>query len=200
MTIDPILIDVPVHLRTARLDIVLPRVGTGADNAAAIMETWDQMNEFTRLGGDKAKWAADKAEIDVRQSIANFIERKKLIYQIFARDDGRFLGGIGLHPTWGVPSFTLNYWLRTSAHGHGYMTEAAAAIVHMTFAHLNAVRVEVDHLAHNDQSKKVIKRLGFMFEGVVPCSVKNAKDELYDRWRYHRLNADGLEQNYEIIM
>ncbi|MCA1668710.1 MAG: GNAT family N-acetyltransferase [Thermomicrobia bacterium] len=64
-----------------------------------------------------------------------------------------------------VPSFEIGYWLRQSAEGHGYMSEAVRLATTFLFDRLSAQRVFIRCDARNARSKAVAERLGFTFEG-----------------------------------
>ena len=76
------------------------------------------------------------------------------------------LGGSGFTvSSLAVPSFEIGYWLRQSAEGHGYMSEAVRLITTYLFDNLGAQRVMIRCDARNARSKAVAERLGFPFEG-----------------------------------
>jgi RimJ/RimL family protein N-acetyltransferase len=92
---------------------------------------------------------------------------------IFSRADGAYLGATGFTVrSLAVPSFEIGYWLRQSAEGHGYMSEAVRLITTFLFESLGAQRVCIRCDARNARSKAVAERLGFTFEG---C---NRRDEI----------------------
>ena len=85
---------------------------------------------------------------------------------VFARADGRLLGGAGLHPRdWAARSFEIGYWLRPSATGRGYTREAAAALTRLAFGTLGAERVFIRCDAANTRSARVAEALGYTLEG-----------------------------------
>lgn len=87
---------------------------------------------------------------------------------LFRRDDGRLLGGSGLHRVrWELPSFEIGYWLRDDATGRGYVTEAVAALTWTCFERLAAARVEIYCDPRNVRSADVARRVGFVFEGTL---------------------------------
>jgi RimJ/RimL family protein N-acetyltransferase len=78
------------------------------------------------------------------------------------------MGGMGLHAREpAVPSFEIGYWLAQLAEGHGYMTEAASALVDYTLSALGARRVEIRCNARNTRSAAVAQRLGFTQEALL---------------------------------
>lgn len=85
---------------------------------------------------------------------------------IFHAESGAILGGTGLHVhDWHLPSFEIGYWIRSTAEGKGYVSEAARLLTTFAFEHLHAERVMIRCDARNDRSKRVPERLGFTFEG-----------------------------------
>ena len=84
----------------------------------------------------------------------------------------RALGGVGLEPAEsplaalvGPNAVEGGYWLRADATGHGYATEAIAALAELAFGRLGARRVELRCDARNEPSRRVAERVGFVLEG-----------------------------------
>ena len=87
----------------------------------------------------------------------------------------RVLGGVGLEPAEpplallaGAEGVEAGYWLRADAVGHGYATEATAALAELAFARLGARCVVICHDPTNAPSGGVPRRLGFRCLGTVP--------------------------------
>jgi RimJ/RimL family protein N-acetyltransferase len=95
---------------------------------------------------------------------------------------GRYLGGSGLHRIdWNVGSFEIGYWIRKSAHGMGYVTEATKLLTQFAFEGLHANRVFITVAAPNVRSSAIPKRLGFVHEGTLRNSVRDVEGNLHDR-------------------
>jgi RimJ/RimL family protein N-acetyltransferase len=71
----------------------------------------------------------------------------------------------------GPDALETGYWLRASATGHGYATEAIAALTELAFTSLRMRRVVVCHDPANTASAGVPRRLGFRSLGVVADNV-----------------------------
>jgi RimJ/RimL family protein N-acetyltransferase len=85
---------------------------------------------------------------------------------IFARETGSFLGGAGLHiQSWDIPAFEIGYWIRKSAEGHGYVSEAARLLTTFAFEGLGAQRLVIRCDARNTRSAAIPRRLGYVLEG-----------------------------------
>jgi RimJ/RimL family protein N-acetyltransferase len=109
-------------------------------------------------------------------------------FGVFARETGALLGGLGLHPHhWDVPSFEIGYWLAASAEGHGYITEAATALVNYALRELGALRIEIRCNALNVRSAAVARRLGFAQEALLRHEQRTADGTLRDTLIFARV-------------
>lgn len=123
----------------------------------------------------------EDAEDLCRRRRADFLKRDDLTYALFDRTWGRFLGATGLHrPRWAERIFEIGYFLRTSATGQGYMTEAVIALTEMALSTLHANRVEIWCDAANEASRRVAERAGFTLEGRLRNNDRNNAGELID--------------------
>lgn len=78
----------------------------------------------------------------------------------------RFVGGSGLHPrNWDIPFFEIGYWVRHTAEGKGYVSEAVKLLTDYAFGALYARRVMIRCDERNIRSAAVAERLGFVREG-----------------------------------
>lgn len=112
---------------------------------------------------------------------ARWLLREGFFWGIFLHDSGHFLGGLGFRiDPWESRSIALTYWLRQSAEGRGYMTEAIRLLTEYLFTHLGAQRVEIRCDARNQRSTAIARKLGFQEEGCL---------------RNNRMAADGVLEN-----
>ena len=78
----------------------------------------------------------------------------------------RYLGGTGFHPRdWDIGYFEIGYWIRASAEGRGYVTEAVRLLTDFVFHTLKANRLEIRCDELNVRSAAIPRRLGFVEEG-----------------------------------
>ncbi len=61
----------------------------------------------------------------------------------------------------------LGYWIGVPFWGHGYATEAAAAMVDYGFTILGLDRIDAHYLAGNEASGRVLQKVGMRQEGVL---------------------------------
>lgn len=114
----------------------------------------------------------------IARAQARYLLREAFDLGLFDRQSGALLGGIGLHPhDWNIGYVEIGYWLRTSAEGHGYMTEAVRALTSYAFASLSAHRVQIRCDARNERSAAVAVRAGYLQEAHL---------------RNHRRGQDGI--------
>ena len=118
-------------------------------------------------------WADSHQSIEeTREWLGRAIEKSMLREDMFVgmwqTETGRYLGGTGLHPrNWEIPSFEVGYWLRKSAEGRGYVTEAVQLLVDFAFTELKAQRIEIRCDERNVRSTAVARRLGFKQEALL---------------------------------
>jgi RimJ/RimL family protein N-acetyltransferase len=192
---DPLLLDLPETIRTARLELRPPRAGDGPAWLDALRESLPELRRH--LGW--LPWVAsdptpDSAEVHCRTAQANFIARKDFLFLLLEPASGRVLGAGGLHrPVWSTPKVEVGYWCRTSCHGRGYVTEAVSALVDYAFMQLDAVRVELVTDAANAASRHVAERSGFTLEGVLRQERRAPDGSLRDTCMYSRLRAAAAE-------
>ena len=175
----PILRDLPNEIVGERVFVRPLRAGDGA-------ALWEAVDESREQIGPWLPWVAkiicpNDSEGAARRGAARWQTREDLMVGIWERATGRYLGGSGLHRiAWEVPCFEIGYWLRTSAWGKGYVSETVRLLTGFAFETLEAKRVEIRCDASNDRSLAVPKRLGFVEEGRLRNSARDAAGALRD--------------------
>lgn len=101
----------------------------------------------------------------IARSMAHWLLREVIGAALWDARTGRYVGGSGLHPrNWDIGFFEIGYWVRASAEGQGYITEAVKLQTDFAFAHLGANRVMIRCDARNTRSAAVPRRLGYVEE------------------------------------
>ncbi|MHB8284757.1 MAG: GNAT family N-acetyltransferase [Caulobacteraceae bacterium] len=122
----------------------------------------------------------------------SFGRRQRLQYAVVG-DDNRVLGGCALeHIDWDALTFQLGYWLRKSASGYGYATDAARLLTRMAFQDLRGARVSIWTEAENTKSIGVAQRLSFTLEGRLRSERLNSLGKLQDTLVFACTNADQV--------
>jgi RimJ/RimL family protein N-acetyltransferase len=189
---DPVLIDIPERLDGERTVLLAPRAGVGAELAVVIGQSLSHLRPWMPWAQDTP--TAESSELVVRRMQADFIARRDLTYQLYARradgSPGRLLGGTGLHRMdWTVRRFEIGYWIRPEAAGRGHVTEAAKLLTTMAFDLLAARRVEIRCDARNAKSRAVAERCGFELEGILRNEALGVDGHPRDTAVYSRIKA-----------
>ncbi len=168
--IDPVLLDVPERLDGERTVLLAPHPGLGAEFAVVITQSLSHLRPWMPWAQEAP--TAETSETVVRKMQADFIARRDLCFQIYARkpdgSPGRLLGGTGLHRMdWTVRRFEIGYWIRPEAAGQGHVSEAVKLLTVMAFDKLAARRVEIRCDPRNAKSRAVAERGGFELEGIL---------------------------------
>jgi ribosomal-protein-serine acetyltransferase len=115
-------------------------------------------------------------EARLRAYVASFDAGREWLFAVFRADAGRLVGGVSLHPRTAamrVPAaeadrVEIGYWLRRTATGHGFVTEAADGLLALTPGLPGHGHVELRCDPRNGPSIAVARRLGFRHVGDVP--------------------------------
>ena len=78
----------------------------------------------------------------------------------------------------------IGYWVGEPFARHGFMREAAVAVVHHAFTRLDLSRIEAACLPENKASRGLLEATGFKYEGVAQSYL-----QIDGRWRTHVLYA-----------
>ncbi|HSI55721.1 MAG TPA: GNAT family N-acetyltransferase [Ramlibacter sp.] len=188
---DPLLLDLPMAIQTARLALRPPREGDGQALYEGIVETLPALRQFLAslpwVGGEQSP---QLSEAWARNASANFIARKDFPFLMFTRDTGELVGAIGLHrPEWTVPKVEIGYWCRASRSGQGLVIEGVSAIIDYAFEHLRALRLEIVTDEENLASRQVALRCGFTLEGTQRHERRAPDGSLRNTCLYGRLRA-----------
>ncbi|MGH2448390.1 MAG: GNAT family N-acetyltransferase [Chloroflexota bacterium] len=186
---DAILLDLPEQLVGERV-IVRPMRDEDAEGMfEAVQESVDRIRPWM-IWSDQYHQPSD-ALAYIRRCRGNWVTREDIPLGIFERETGRFLGGTGLHPrNWSVPYFEIGYWVRSSAEGHGFVTDAVKLILRYAFEGLGANRVLIRCNSLNKRSIAIPERLGFVAEGILRNVERDTSGSLADMRFYAMTPAD----------
>ncbi|GAA1984405.1 GNAT family protein [Microbacterium pumilum] len=152
----------PVTLRTARLVLSPP---TLADAAAITDAAQDPVvPRWTTL---PSPYALSDAEGFIAKAAAGWDAETELNWAI--RADDHWVGMLGLHRLERGGAAEIGYWMAAAARGHGYLTEAAGAVIDFAFDSdgLALERIEWRAVVGNVPSARAARALGFRYEGLV---------------------------------
>jgi RimJ/RimL family protein N-acetyltransferase len=164
---EPILLNVPGELLTARLLLRAPRAGDGERVNAAIRDSVDELLPWMPWMHPQVPQPHD-TELWCRRAAVKFLAREQFHFNLYLKGTDTCLGACGMHRlNLQVPWVEIGYWLRTPYMRQGYMAEALSAGTEFAFHTLRAVRVEVRCDASNVRSTRVAERAGFELEGTL---------------------------------
>ncbi len=185
---DPLLLDFPDSFETERLLIRPPQRADAQILYEAVKESQAELDQW--MLWSKNYTLEDSIQY-TRRALAQFIMRENLAMTIWRKADLHFVGNTGLHAiNWEQRKFEIGYWLRTSAYGQGYMTEAVNGLTRFCFEELEATRVEIRCDADNDRSAAVARRAGYTQEAHLRSEGLNTAGVLSDTLIFGMLRAD----------
>ncbi len=191
--IEPVLIDLPMPIRTPRLTIRPKQVGDGAITASAVMETWEELNQWMRWAENRDAFTAELMEIRNRHVMASFLLRESVELIGIETQTNEAVVWCGLHDIdWQARQCDTGYWVRKSAQGRGLATETANAMLRYAFGALGMQRVGLTHSIGNEPSRRIAQKLGFALEGIQRRGNLLPSGKVVDRYCYALFDTAGL--------
>ncbi|HEY6284593.1 MAG TPA: GNAT family N-acetyltransferase [Ktedonobacteraceae bacterium] len=152
------------ELRGERVLVRPYREGDAQALFEAMNESRDHLRPWMPFADEHQ--TVDESRHWIIQQMAHWLLRDDLALSIWEQSTGRYLGGTGLYPhDWEIGYFEIGYWLRTSAEGYGYVTEAVRLLTNFALDSLKANRLEICCDELNTRSAAIPKRLGYVLEG-----------------------------------
>ncbi len=185
----PLLRDLPDEWKSERLVLRRWRDEDAQALYDAIIESREHIRPWMPWA-DTYQTVDDAVEFVRRQS-GHWSLHEHVGTGIFVRESSVLLGSVGFHlRDLNIPFFEIGYWLRQSAEGRGYMTEAVRTITRFLFDDMGAERVMIRCDARNVRSKAVAERLGFPFEGTMRHDTLDPTGTIRDSLVYAMIRDD----------
>jgi len=162
----PILIPLFEELRGERVAVMPFK----EEDAQSLHEAIEESREHLRpwMSFWNGHQTVDESREWINEQRAEWILRRSMKCGVFDVASGRYVGEVRLVPrNWDIPSFEIGYWLRTSAEGKGYISEAVRLVTDFALDKLGAKRVEILCQDDNERSANVARRLGYVYEGLL---------------------------------
>lgn len=171
-------------LLTRRLTLRPPAL-PDAEDIALGLNNWNVARMLTRVPypywpADAQEWIAGLG--DKPEDLVFTIHRERLIGVVSIESDGN-------EPP------VLGYWLGERWHGHGYMTEAAEALIAHAFATRDVGAITSSAFADNPASMRVQEKLGFVMTGARQ-TWSNSRQAQVPAWTT-RLTRTAFEKSRE---
>ena len=154
-----------------------------------LLRTWqlEDLNDLYEYAsnpevGPKAGWKPHESLEESERILQSFINGDEVV-AIVNKENNKVIGSLGLHGDGkrnASGSKMLGYVLSRDYWGRGLMTEAVQAILKYAFEELALELISVYHYPFNEQSKKVILKSGFQYEGTIRHASRIFNGEIYD--------------------
>lgn len=144
--------------------------------------------------GPRAGWKPHETRAQSLAIIRMFLADDN-VWAIERKSDGRVIGSLGLHrDKWrNLPDVkTIGYVLAKDCWGQGYMAEAVEEVIRHGFCELNLRLMSISHYTFNDQSRRVIEKCGFAYEGTLRQTFLRYDGAVFDESVYSLLKEDWL--------
>lgn len=92
--------------------------------------------------------------------------------------------------------YVMGYWLGKEYWGNGIVVEAGKRLLQYAFDELKAYMVSISHFPFNTQSKRVIEKLGFVYEGRFRESFLMYTGAVYDEVCYSMKKEEYEQLNH----
>lgn len=119
--------------------------------------------------GPSAGWPPHKNKEESVFILRRFIQNGD-VWAIVDKETKKVIGSFGLHEEKkraDTNTKMIGYVLHEDYWGKGLMSEAVAAVLRYAFETLCLEMVSVYHYPHNNRSRRVIEKNGFVFEGTL---------------------------------
>lgn len=160
--------DFPFQIKTERLVLERPFPAT----FELAEELYDVVNQSRAHLAEWLPWAetlnsAEDEFVCLKSYEQKWNEQTGFAYLIRKKDTGELLGVVDLvHVNQKYMSTEIGYWLKESACGHGYMTEAVLGLEKEAFKQ-GFHRIVIGNDTENLKSANVAKNAGYHLDGIM---------------------------------
>ena len=141
-----------------------------------ILRAWEKsdLHDFYEYArgegvGEKAGWNHHQSIGESQRILDSFIRNKKT-FALVLKENGKVIGSLGLEPrdedaglTEELQGREVGYVLSKDYWGRGLMPEAVQAVIRYCFDVPNYDYLTCGHFDHNDRSRRVVEKCGFVF-------------------------------------
>lgn len=137
--------------------------------------------------GNNAGWKPHEDLEESREILHSLFIGQEHVWAIVLKETQQLIGSIGLLPD---PKRENNhvrmvgYWLDESHWGKGYMNESLQAVIRYGFEQLRLNLITANCYPHNIRSQEVLKRNGFIYEGILHQAEITYNGNVYDHQCY----------------
>lgn len=132
--------------------------------------------------GPNAGWEPHKDKEVSLKILQSFIKKDE-VRAIVYKENGKVIGSLGVHndkKREGIRAKMIGYVLSETYWGKGLMSEAVKEIIKRLFEEENIDVISCYHYPFNIQSKRVIEKCGFKYEGTLRLASEIFDGSIYD--------------------
>ncbi len=126
-------------------------------------------------GVSYASFGATKAQMDFYNELLS--NETGIWWAICQKQNHQFIGACGFN-NWMKEhrKAEIGFWLLPEFQQKGYMSEAVKKVIEYGFTEMNLHRIEAIIETGNDNSSKLLRKMGFAYEGTnKECEIKNGR-------------------------
>lgn len=113
-----------------------------------------------------------------RKSVGFFMNSEE-VWAIVLKENNKAIGAMFLCDTNRHEDYKeMEYVLSEDYHNKGYMTEAVKCMLEYAFSELNLLIIAICHYPFNVESKRVIEKCGFTYEGTLRKYSRDLEDSV----------------------
>ncbi|RXK82795.1 GNAT family N-acetyltransferase [Filimonas effusa] len=117
-----------------------------------------------------------------------FEHKSQFFFAIRLKEDGEFIGGIGLVPDQRHKRAEIGYWLAEPFWNRNILTEAAMAVIDFGFNAMELNKITAHYLEGNPASGRVMQKCSMEKEGEL-------KEHIYKDERFYDIEIYGLTRS-----
>lgn len=143
--------------------------------------------------GNNAGWKPHETQEESLKILQTVFIPQKNIWAITKKENRQLVGSIGIIPDPKRENSNvgmIGYWLNETQWGKGYMSEAVSVILKYGFNQLGLTLISANCYPHNEHSQQVLKRQGFVYEGILHQAEVTYDGKTYDHLCYY-LKKEG---------
>lgn len=167
-----------------------------------ILRQWqaDDLDDFYAYAknphiGPSAGWQPHRNKAE-SQAILNSFMKQKEAWAIVYRPNNKVIGSLGLHQDskrMDIHAKMIGYVLAQDYWGQGIMVEAVQRVIKYCFEDLMLDVVSAYHYPFNLQSKRVLQKCGFVYEGTLRKAHQIFNGAVYDDVCYSILKQEYFD-------
>lgn len=146
--------------------------------------------------GPRAGWKPHESLAESQDILNSFMEKEE-VWAVVYKVNWKVIGSVGLHndrkrevPGVKMIGYVLseNYW------GLGLIPEAVTEVIRHAFEELDMDLLTIYHYPFNYQSRRVIEKCGFQYEGILRRASRIYNGQVYDDVCYSILKEEWMRE------